>query len=164
MPFAIINPTNPTTDPKNFQKKILRIGDFEKHDFFASAILNFFFKKKNLHLNENKQPVHMRYHLFLQYGWFLQNLGKYFIPTNMHTTVHLWSSDTFISLLYYLIYERKKPNMTTLVFIYYFIIIGQVGRVERGRVSVTASTRTASTEKSCFPSVFQKFREPICPM
>jgi hypothetical protein len=29
----------------------------------------------------------MRYHLFLQYGWFLQNLGKYFIPTNMHTTV-----------------------------------------------------------------------------
>ena len=23
---------------------------------------------------------------FLHYGWFLQNLGKYFIPTNMHTT------------------------------------------------------------------------------
>ena len=36
---------------------------------------------------KNKQPVHMRYHLFLQYGWFLQNLGKDFIPTNMHTTV-----------------------------------------------------------------------------
>ena len=29
----------------------------------------------------------MRYHLFLHYGWFLQNLGKDFIPTNMHTTV-----------------------------------------------------------------------------
>ena len=29
----------------------------------------------------------MRYHSFLHYGWFLQNLGKYFIPTNMHTTV-----------------------------------------------------------------------------
>jgi hypothetical protein len=29
----------------------------------------------------------MRYHFFLQYGWFLQNLGKDFIPTNMHTTV-----------------------------------------------------------------------------
>ena len=29
----------------------------------------------------------MRYHLFLQYGWFLQNLVKDFIPTNMHTTV-----------------------------------------------------------------------------
>ena len=34
-----------------------------------------------------KQPFYMRYHLFLQYGWFLQNLGKDFIPTNMHTTV-----------------------------------------------------------------------------
>jgi hypothetical protein len=32
----------------------------------------------------------MRYHLFLQYGWFLQNLGKDFIPTNMHTTVDIW--------------------------------------------------------------------------
>ena len=29
----------------------------------------------------------MRYHLFLQYGWFYQNLGKDFIGTNMHTTV-----------------------------------------------------------------------------
>ena len=28
-----------------------------------------------------------RYHLFLHYGWFLQNLGKDFIRTNMHTTV-----------------------------------------------------------------------------
>ena len=32
----------------------------------------------------------MRYHLFLQYGWFLQNLGKDFIRTNMHTTVCSW--------------------------------------------------------------------------
>ena len=40
-----------------------------------------------LYLNENKQPVHMRYHLYLQYGWFLQNLGKDFIRTNMHMTV-----------------------------------------------------------------------------
>ena len=29
----------------------------------------------------------MRYHLFPRYGWFLQNLGKYFILSNMHTTV-----------------------------------------------------------------------------
>ena len=27
----------------------------------------------------------MRYHLFLQYGWFIQNLGKDFIRTNIHT-------------------------------------------------------------------------------
>ena len=31
----------------------------------------------------------MRYHLFLHNGWFLQNLGKDFIRTNMHTTVAL---------------------------------------------------------------------------
>ena len=29
----------------------------------------------------------MRYHLFLHYGWFLQNLGKETVRTNMHTTV-----------------------------------------------------------------------------
>ena len=58
---------------------------------FESAILIFFQQKPFflLHFNENKQPVHMRYHLFLQYGWFLQNLGKDFTRTNMHTTVAL---------------------------------------------------------------------------
>jgi hypothetical protein len=40
-----------------------------------------------LHPNEKTKGFHMRYHLFLQYEWFLQNLGKDFIPTNMHTTV-----------------------------------------------------------------------------
>ena len=34
----------------------------------------------------------MRYHLFLQYGWFLQNLGKDFIRTNMHTNVGILAS------------------------------------------------------------------------
>ena len=37
--------------------------------------------------NEKNLAVHMRYHLFLYYGWFLQNLGKNFIPSIMHTTV-----------------------------------------------------------------------------
>ena len=46
MRFASINPTNPRTNPWNFHKKILRIGDFEKCTFFESAILNFFFQKK----------------------------------------------------------------------------------------------------------------------
>ena len=40
-----------------------------------------------LHFKENKQPVHMRYHFFLHYGWFLQNLGKKAVRTNMHKTV-----------------------------------------------------------------------------
>ena len=47
MPFASINLTNPTTNLWNFREKILRIGDFEKRCFFESAILNFFFRKKN---------------------------------------------------------------------------------------------------------------------
>ena len=57
MPFASINPTNPRTDPWNFHKKILRIGDFEKCTFFESAILNFFFQKILflLHSHENSQ-------------------------------------------------------------------------------------------------------------
>ena len=29
----------------------------------------------------------MRYHFFLQYGWFFQNLGKEAVRTFMHTTV-----------------------------------------------------------------------------
>ena len=46
MPFASINPTNPRTNLWNFPEKFLRIGDFEKHCFFESAILKFFFRKK----------------------------------------------------------------------------------------------------------------------
>ena len=57
MPFASMNSTNPRTDPWNFHKKILRIGDFEKWPFFESAILNFIFSKKKrkkiLHPNKN---------------------------------------------------------------------------------------------------------------
>ena len=37
--------------------------------------------------NENQLGFHMRYHLFLHYGWFLQNLGKDFNQTNMLKTV-----------------------------------------------------------------------------
>ena len=57
MPFASFNPTNPRTNLRNFREKILRIGDFKKWAFFESAILNFFFEKKNfflLHSHENQ--------------------------------------------------------------------------------------------------------------
>ena len=36
--FPSINPTNPRTNPWNFHKKKLRIGNFEKLSFFESAI------------------------------------------------------------------------------------------------------------------------------
>ena len=37
--------------------------------------------------NKNPFGFYMRYHLFLHYGWFHQNLEKDFISTNMHTIV-----------------------------------------------------------------------------
>ena len=48
-------------------------------------------KKNLLLLNKNKQLLHMRYHLFLKYSWFPQNLGKEAVQTNMHTTVFYFS-------------------------------------------------------------------------
>ena len=39
-----------------------------------------FFKKFVLFIpNENQLGFHMRYHLFLHFGWFFQNLEKDFI-------------------------------------------------------------------------------------
>ena len=36
----------------------------------------------------------MRYHLFLHYGWFIQNLEKDFVSTNILTTVgQVWTMD-----------------------------------------------------------------------
>ena len=40
--FASINPTNERTNPRNFHKKVLRIGDFEKEAFFCRPFWNFF--------------------------------------------------------------------------------------------------------------------------
>ena len=59
-------------------------------NFFSQPFLIFFIKEKIWFLvfsNENNLAFHMRYHFCLHYGWFLQNLGKDFIRTNMHTTV-----------------------------------------------------------------------------
>ena len=47
----------------------------------AMLIFIGFFKK-------NSFFVFSQWKLFLHYGWFLQNLGKDFIRTNMHTTVY----------------------------------------------------------------------------
>ena len=44
-------------------------------------------------VEQNQCPLHqsilltMRYHFFLHYGWFFQNLGKKAVRTFMHTTV-----------------------------------------------------------------------------
>ena len=65
------------------------VGHFE---FFLSNFLFLFFS------NENDIGFHMRYHFFfLYYGWFLQNLRKDFIRTNMHTTVPYGAKEKVIS-------------------------------------------------------------------
>ena len=61
-----------------------------------------FSKKIFFFINEKTKGFHMRYHSFLHYGWFLQNLGKDFIPTNMHTTVvHILSSRKYSRMRYW---------------------------------------------------------------
>ena len=58
-----------------------------KMRFFWVGHFDFFFFKKCfffLHINKNKQPIHIRFHLFLHYGWFLQNHGIDFIRIDMH--------------------------------------------------------------------------------
>jgi hypothetical protein len=62
--------------------------------FNSNAIFTFFPQLRYLDQifvlffsNENNLGFHMRYHFFLHYGWFLKNLGKDFIRTNMHTTL-----------------------------------------------------------------------------
>ena len=63
--------------------------------------MNFFFRTIFfflLHLIKKTKGFHMRYHFFLYYGWFLQNLRKDFIRTNMHTTVVLKPSPCAVNI------------------------------------------------------------------
>ena len=89
MPFSSTNSSNPRTNPWKFHEKISRrswktifflVGHFE---FFVLAILIFFASSQR-----KKQPIHMRYHLFLHSGWFFQNLGIETVRTFMHRTAH----------------------------------------------------------------------------
>ena len=113
--------------------------------FFLSQPFWIFVSKKKkilLHLNKDKQPVHMRYHLFLQYGWFLQNLGKDFIRTNMHTTVCAFTKMLFsqwflthysyfenigiqISQKQCLLTNKSQPSNISCKFCYHFTCLKQ---------------------------------------
>ena len=106
MPFASINPTNPRTNPWNFHKKILRIGDFEKWPFFESAILNFFFEKKKFFFCfipmkiSHKLCVRMAVTQFLLLWWFTaKNEGGN----------HKWA------LVYLYLKEQCQATMASLV-------------------------------------------------
>ena len=53
-----------------------------KMTFFGFLVIGFFNFVFLFFLNENQLGFHMRYHLFLHYWWFIQNLGKDFIQIN----------------------------------------------------------------------------------
>ena len=69
-----------------FSKKNIENWRSWKMTFFW---VGHFFQKKRFIFSQmkNNLGVHMRYHLFPHYEWFLQNLGKDFIPSIMHKTV-----------------------------------------------------------------------------
>ena len=67
------------------------------------------FQKKNP--NENQLGFHMRYHLFLHYGWFLLNLEKDFKRTNIHMT--LIDNYNLISLLTTCCYKTNSCENST---------------------------------------------------
>jgi hypothetical protein len=79
---ASIYPIHPRTNPWNFWEKYWKFGRVGKWHFVDFWLLDFF-------PSENQLGFHMRHYLFMQYGWFLQNLEEDFIQTNMHTTVTL---------------------------------------------------------------------------
>ena len=72
--------------PEIFVKMYLELVELENDIFFGYWVFHantLFFPNENLH------GFHMSSHLFLHYRWFLQNLGKDLIQTNMHTTIWL---------------------------------------------------------------------------
>ena len=68
MPFASINSTNTRTNPWNFHKNNLRIGDFEKPSFLCRPFWNFFFQKKKKKLL-HPQKISQSCYLGFKYGW-----------------------------------------------------------------------------------------------
>ena len=79
MLFASINSPNPRTSPES--------------DFFLVVcflVVGYWVVQKILFfLNEKHKGGSYEVVLFLYYGWFLQNLEKGCIQTNMHTTVSM---------------------------------------------------------------------------
>ena len=91
MPMASICTDFHALNCKNCSQMVYWIlVELENDIFLVFGFWLLVFSKKKFFLlfpNENYIGFHMRYHLFLQYGWFLQNLGKEAVRTNMHTTV-----------------------------------------------------------------------------
>ena len=66
-----------------FWPKKRKLADLKIESFWVSHF-DFFFASYQW----KTQPIYMRYHFFLHYGWFFQNLGKEGRRIFMHTTVY----------------------------------------------------------------------------
>ena len=66
----------------------MRIGGALKWSFLGQPFWFLFSQKKKYFwfFFPNQKQLGGLYHSFLNYGWFLQNLGKDFIPSIMHMT------------------------------------------------------------------------------
>ena len=84
LPFAIYS-TDPRINRWNFKS-----WQSWKTQFFWVGHFDFFL----LHPHENQPGFHMRYCLFLQHVMFVQNLGKDFIPTNMHMNLKFFGQNS----------------------------------------------------------------------
>ena len=87
----------------------------------------------------------MKYHLILQYAWFLQNLGKDFIPTNMHTTVcrqHV--SCKLKKILHYIAVTYIQVRISFLQSFYHKNILGILNSIQDLMQCSWAQKRAAS--------------------
>ena len=85
--FASINSTNKEPTHQIFAKKNWELAELENELFLVGHFD--FFEKKNTFFQWKKPWLSYEVSLFffLYYGWFLQNLGREAVRTNMHTTV-----------------------------------------------------------------------------
>jgi hypothetical protein len=122
MHFTSINSTKPRKNPWKFHEKILRIGGAGNWGFFESAILIFFFAKKNLllHLNENKQPIHMRYHLSLHFR-ILEKTSSELICTRLYLS---FPNVFFVGRIMYEYRASKHCLMILTQYWYHNLLLG----------------------------------------
>ena len=106
--------------------------------FFLGGHFDFFFSKNKfflLHLIKKSKGFHMRCHFFLYCGWFLQNLRKDFIRTNMQTTVdyaqwdlmdELGGWSTSFNLLAIIAYATSSTRLQLLTSFEFWLFISAI--------------------------------------
>ena len=95
--------------------------------FFSRPFWIFFFKKKNVFGFFQWKWLSYEVSFFLHFLWFLHNLGKDFIRTNIHTTTN-WNFFFFLQILNYLLLRPtsyiflKKQHYCLAFYVRYFCV------------------------------------------